>query len=48
MLCGILLGWMIGGSLNDFKTNLPKYQQRLTDQSHGSVHLVAELWGQAG
>jgi len=35
ILCGILLGWMIGGSLDDFKANLPKYQERLTEQSHG-------------
>lgn len=37
MLCGILLGWMIGGSLNDFMANLPKYQERLEGQSHGLI-----------
>jgi predicted PurR-regulated permease PerM len=35
ILCGILLGWMIGGSLDDFKANLPKYQERLAEQSRG-------------
>jgi len=34
VLCGMLLGWMIGGSLDDFKANLPKYQETLTAQSH--------------
>ena len=41
ILCGVLLGWMIGGSLNDFKANLPKYQERLALQSHGLF-----LWSQ--
>jgi predicted PurR-regulated permease PerM len=35
ILCGVLLGWMLGGSLEDFKANLPKYQERLAEQSHG-------------
>ena len=35
ILSGILLGWLIGGSLDDFKANLPKYQDRLAEQSHG-------------
>ncbi|MEJ2591163.1 MAG: AI-2E family transporter [Candidatus Thiodiazotropha sp.] len=30
VVAGILIGWMIGGSLNDFTSNLPKYQERLT------------------
>lgn len=33
VVIGILIGWMIGGSLNDFMTNLPKYQERLSLQS---------------
>ncbi|MCU7807735.1 MAG: AI-2E family transporter [Candidatus Thiodiazotropha sp. (ex Semelilucina semeliformis)] len=30
---GMLIGWMIGGSLNDFTKNLPQYQERLSVQS---------------
>jgi AI-2 transport protein TqsA len=33
VVIGILIGWMIGGSLNDFTANLPKYQERLSLQS---------------
>jgi AI-2 transport protein TqsA len=33
VVIGILIGWMIGGSLNDFTANLPKYQERLSFQS---------------
>lgn len=30
VIIGTLIGWMIGGSLNDFTANLPKYQERLS------------------
>lgn len=30
VIIGLLMGWMIGGSLNDFTGNLPKYQERLS------------------
>ena len=33
VVAGMLIGWLIGGSLNDFTTNLPKYQERLSVQS---------------
>ncbi len=44
VVIGLLMGWMIGGSLNDFTANLPKYQERLSGQS---VRLVTWLrdWG---
>jgi predicted PurR-regulated permease PerM len=44
VIIGFLIGWMIGGSLNDFTANLPKYQQRLSGQS---VRLASWLreWG---
>ncbi|MEJ2393667.1 MAG: AI-2E family transporter [Candidatus Thiodiazotropha sp.] len=32
VVIGLLIGWMIGGSLNDFTANLPKYQERLSVQ----------------
>jgi len=40
-LVGLLLVWMIGGSMQDFTANLPKYQQRLADQSHGMFVLLS-------
>lgn len=40
VVLGMLIGWLIGGSLNDFTANLPKYQERLTAQS---VTLLAWL-----
>ncbi|MEN8177186.1 MAG: AI-2E family transporter [Pseudomonadota bacterium] len=40
VLVGLVLGWMIGGSLHDFTDNLPKYQERLTTQSHGLLVLL--------
>ncbi|MEJ2464054.1 MAG: AI-2E family transporter, partial [Candidatus Thiodiazotropha sp.] len=42
VVIGLLIGWMIGGSLHDFTTNLPKYQERLSGQS---VRLVVWLRG---
>lgn len=33
IVVGMLVGWMIGGSLNDFTANLPNYQERLSAQS---------------
>jgi predicted PurR-regulated permease PerM len=42
VIIGLLIGWMIGGSLNDFTANLPKYQERLSGQS---VKLVEWLGG---
>ena len=42
VVLGLLIGWMIGGSLNDFTANLPKYQERLTAQS---ARLVQWLGG---
>jgi predicted PurR-regulated permease PerM len=42
VIVGLLIGWMIGGSLNDFTANLPKYQERLSVQS---VKLVQWLDG---
>lgn len=33
IILGMLIGWMIGGSLNDFTKNIPLYQERLTAQS---------------
>ncbi|MDJ0805209.1 MAG: AI-2E family transporter [Gammaproteobacteria bacterium] len=40
VLVGLLLGWMVGGSLRDFTDNLPKYQERLAAQSHGLLVLL--------
>ena len=40
VLIGLLLGWMIGGSLNDFTRNLPQFQERLAAQSHGLIVLL--------
>ncbi len=40
VLVGLVLGWMIGGSLNNFTDNLPKYQERLATQSHGLIVLL--------
>lgn len=40
VLVGMLLGWMIGGSVRDFSDNLPKYQDRLAAQSHGLIVLL--------
>ena len=37
IVIGMLIGWMIGGSLNDFTANLPKYQERLSAQIGGLV-----------
>lgn len=37
-LVGLLLGWMVGDSLNDFTSNLPKYQERLQSLSQGLLH----------
>lgn len=37
-LVGLLLGWMVGDSLNDFTSNLPKYQERLLSLSQGLLH----------
>ncbi len=42
VVIGLLIGWMIGGSLHDFTVNLPKYQERLSGQS---VRLVEWLRG---
>jgi predicted PurR-regulated permease PerM len=42
IVVGMLMGWMIGGSLNDFTANLPKYQERLSGQSG---KLIAWLGG---
>ena len=42
VVIGLLIGWMIGGSLNDFTANLPKYQERLSAQI---VRLVVWLNG---
>jgi predicted PurR-regulated permease PerM len=42
VIVGLLIGWMIGGSLQDFTANLPKYQERLSGQS---VMLVEWLRG---
>ena len=44
VVIGMLMGWMVGGSLNDFTANLPQYQERLTGQS---ARLVTWLsgWG---
>jgi predicted PurR-regulated permease PerM len=44
IVIGLVMGWMIGGSLNDFTANLPKYQERLSGQS---ARLVTWLsgWG---
>ena len=33
VVAGMFFGWMIGGSLNAFTANLPKYQEQLTAQS---------------
>ncbi len=41
---GLLIGWVIGGQLNDFTANLPKYQERLSAQSLGLVAWLSE-WG---
>lgn len=40
---GLLLGWMVGGSLNDFTANLPSYQDRLSAQSVALVSWLSEL-----
>jgi predicted PurR-regulated permease PerM len=44
IIVGLLLAWLVGGSLNDFTSNLPKYQESLKFQS---ARLVAWL-GQQG
>jgi predicted PurR-regulated permease PerM len=44
VIIGILIGWMIGGSLNDFTANLPKYQERLSGQSARLVIWLRD-WG---
>jgi predicted PurR-regulated permease PerM len=44
IVIGLMLAWLVGGSLNDFTTNLPSYQLILKQQS---VKLVAWL-GQQG
>ena len=43
VVIGMLMGWMIGGSLNDFTANLPKYQERLTLQSAKLVAWLSDL-----
>ncbi len=42
VIAGLLMGWMVGGSLNDFTANLPKYQERLSTQSVGLVQWLSE------
>lgn len=44
VVIGMLMGWMIGGSLNDFTANLPKYQERLSGQSARLVTWLSS-WG---
>ncbi len=39
---GLLLGWLVGGSLNDFINNLPKYQERLAAQSQSFLVWLGE------
>ena len=41
VIVGMLLGWMVGGSLQDFTANLPKYQERLQLVSHGLLQWLA-------
>ncbi len=43
VVLGLLIGWMIGGSLNDFTANLPKYQERLSAQSARLVQWLGDL-----
>ena len=42
VIVGLLLGWLVGGSLNDFTGNLPKYQERLSTQSQGLQQWLAQ------
>ena len=44
VVIAVLMGWMIGGSLNDFTANLPKYQERLSGQSATLVNWLSG-WG---
>ena len=44
VIIAMLMGWMIGGSLNDFTANLPKYQERLSGQSASLVTWLSG-WG---
>lgn len=44
VVIGLLIGWLIGGSLNDFTANLPKYQERLSGQSGKLVNWLGG-WG---
>ncbi len=43
VVVGLLIAWLVGGSLNDFTNNLPKYQENLKLKS---AHLVEWLAGQ--
>lgn len=44
VVTGLLIGWMIGGSLHDFTANLPKYQERLSLQSAKLIQWL-QSWG---
>ncbi|MEJ2610553.1 MAG: AI-2E family transporter [Candidatus Thiodiazotropha sp.] len=37
IVVGLLLAWLVGGSMNDFTSNLPKYQESLKLQSSNLV-----------
>ncbi len=40
---GALLAWLVGGAVNDFSSNLPKYQASLAQQTSGfSAWLTAQ------
>jgi predicted PurR-regulated permease PerM len=43
IVVGILLAWLVGGSLNDFTSNLPKYQENLKLQSSRFVVWLSTL-----
>ncbi|MCU7920137.1 MAG: AI-2E family transporter [Candidatus Thiodiazotropha sp. (ex Dulcina madagascariensis)] len=41
IVIGLMIAWLVGGSLNDFTGNLPKYQQSLKTQSAELVNWLA-------
>ncbi|MCU7885671.1 MAG: AI-2E family transporter [Candidatus Thiodiazotropha sp. (ex Lucinoma annulata)] len=43
IVIGILIAWLVGGSLNDFTSNLPKYQESLKQQSTAFVNWLSGL-----
>ncbi|MCG8014849.1 MAG: AI-2E family transporter [Candidatus Thiodiazotropha sp. 'RUGA'] len=42
IIVGLMLAWLVGGSLNDFTSNLPSYQEILKQQSQRLVSWLGE------